>query len=539
MNRACTLMTLSLVALICGGVCAAQQQPPARMSPEDRFGQLDRNGDGKLSTQELRAPRIFGEMDADGDGLVTLDEARGYLRAQRAAQVAEELRGLGVGPVHRSDSPAFTDLRFTRDYEPGTRDDRGQWMGGTETLRLLAHDGKLFASLGYWTDTPYGQPKGDDPWTGAQILVKEGAEAPWRVDAGFGPGYLRVEGMVSATFTTDASGQPLAEPVTLLVAGPSSRQESAAWTRDDATGQWSKTAALSARGGIRSFCTHVDSETGIHHLFAGLRGHIMRGAYDPKSAGRLVFAPEPELSGTGRVMTMVEANGVLYAACGIDSDEEQSGGLFRRVDGPEPRWELVWRWPYKLVEDKDEFEIMRGLTAVPDPLGGDHEVIIGTCAYPGVVYRVDPAKDHEAVRELDIRQYFAEAWGVESLPGPCLSAYNRMVAATDPETGEHVHLIGVCVTHPDAADAELRRSAWYLVRHDDGTYAHGRVYDPDVPDPNPPAGLVATRTIEVAPWDARGIYAGGYDGAANNRKNHNTAWIYRGVPGAQSEESQP
>jgi hypothetical protein len=506
---------------------------------EQRFKQLDRDDDGKLSAQELRAPQIFGQMDADGDGFVTLEEARGYLRAQRASGLAEELRELGVGPVNRSASTAFTGLQFTRDYEPGTRDAQGEWMGGTETLRLLAHDGKLFASLGYWTDTPYGQPKGDEPWTGAQILVKEGAGAPWRVDAGFGPEYLRVEGMISATFTTDASGQPLGEPVTLLVAGPSSRQESVAWTRDDATGQWSKTDALSARGGIRSFCTHVDAETGIHHLFAGLsRGYIVRGAYDPESPGRLVFAPEPELSGTGRVMTMVEANGVLYAACGIDSDEEQSGGLFRRLDGPDPRWELVWRWPYKLVEDKDESEIMRGLTAVPDPLGGDHEVIIGTCAYPGVVYRVDPAKDHEAMRELDIRQYFAEAWGVDFLPGPCLSAYNRMVPAADPETGERVHLIGVWVTHPDGADAELRRSAWYLVRHADGTYAHGRVYDPDFPEPNPPAGLVATRTMEVAPWDAREIYAGGYDGAANNRKNHNTAWIYRGLLPA-SKEARP
>jgi hypothetical protein len=477
-------------------------------------------------------------MDAADDGFVTLAEAQGYLWAQRDAQLATELRELGVGPVKRSENPAFTKLQFTRDYLPGTRDPRGQWMGGTETLRLLTHDGKLFASLGYWTDVPYGQPKGDDPWTGAQILVKEDASGPWRVDVIFGPTYLRVEGMISATFTTDAAARRLDEPVTMLIAGPSSR-ETSAWTRDDATGEWSKTDVLRFRGGIRSFCTHVDRETGVHHLFGGLgAGHIVRSAYDPTAPGRLAFAPGPELSGTGRVMAMVEANGVLYAACGIDSDEEQSGGLFRRIDGPEPRWELVWRWPYKLVEGKDESEIMRGLTAVPDPGGGAHQVIIGTCAYPGVVYRIDPARDHEAVRELDIRQYFAQAWGVESRSGPCLSAYNRIVPATDPETGVRVHLIGVCVTHPDGRDTELGRSAWYLVRHVDGTYAHGRVFDPDVPDPNPPAGLVATRTIEIAPWDEREIYTGGYDGAANKRKNHNTAWIYRGVLAAPRQGEQ-
>jgi len=525
MQRGCAFV-LALTGIVIAATSSAQQ---TTSSLEQRFQRLDRNGDGKLSSEELRAPRIFGEMDADGDGFVTLDEARAHLQARRESQRAQELRALGVGPTPRSDSPAFTSIQFARDYEPGTRDGPGQWMGGTETLRLLAHGGKLFASIGYWTDTPYLQPKGDDPWTGAQILVKDSRDAPWRVDAGFGPQYLRVEGMIAATFTTDASGRPLEEPVTLLVASPSSRQASAAWTREDATGEWRRARPLTVRGGIRSFCTHRDRVTGIHHLFAGLRGFIVRGAYDCEAPGELSFAAEPELSGTGRVMAMVEANGVLYAAGGIASDEEQSGGLFRRIDGPKPRWELVWRWPYKLIEDKDESEIMRGLTAVPDPLGGDHEVIIGTCAYPGVVYRIDPAQDHKAVRELDIRQYFAEGWGVEFLAGPCLSAYNRMVPATDPETGEQVHLIGVCVTHPDGADAELRRSAWYLVRHVDATYAHGRVYDPQFPEPNPPAGLGATRTMEMAPWDEREIYAGGYDGAANNRKNHNTAWIYRGT----------
>ena len=41
--------------------------------------------------------------------------------------------------------------------------------------------------------------------------------------------------------------------------------------------------------------------------------------------------------------------------------------------------------------------------------------------------------------------------------------------------------------------------------------------------------LVSARTLEYAPWSDREIYTGGYDGAANDRRNHNTAWIFRGT----------
>ena len=67
----------------------------------------------------------------------------------------------------------------------GTQDDRGQWIAGTETMRLVQHQGKLFASIEVWTDRPYFQGKGEQPWTGSEILVKESASAPWRVDRAF------------------------------------------------------------------------------------------------------------------------------------------------------------------------------------------------------------------------------------------------------------------------------------------------------------------------------------------------------------------
>ena len=86
---------------------------------------------------------------------------------------------------------------------------------------------------------------------------------------------------------------------------------------------------------------------------------------------------------------MAEANQVLYAACGIESDNPPAGGLFRRVDGEKPRWELIWRWPHVIREKGDETEIMRGLTAIPDPAGGGYDVLLGTRAFPGVIERIE------------------------------------------------------------------------------------------------------------------------------------------------------
>lgn len=285
------------------------------------------------------------------------------------------------------------------------------------------------------------------------------------------------------------------------------------------------------RGGLRSFCMHRDAVTRVQYLFGGATksGCIFRAVHDAAAPGRLRWDAAPELSGTGRAMCMTEADGALYAACGIQSEAPLSGGLFRRVDGDKPRWELVWRWPHLIRERGDETEILRGLTAIPDPKGGAHQVLLGTCNYPGVVYRIDPANNHAVTTELDIRAYFAKVLGVPTLRGPCLSAYNNFLPVTDPDTGEKVHLLGLWINHPDGRTTELGASAWYLVRHADGTYGHGRVFDPGHVRPNPPRGLLATRTIEVSPFPedkGRVLYLGGFDCA--NIESHNTAWIYRG-----------
>ena len=53
---------------------------------EARFKQYDRNGDGKLTPDEV--PRqLFTQMDKNKDGVVTLDEARAFYAGRRRAWV--------------------------------------------------------------------------------------------------------------------------------------------------------------------------------------------------------------------------------------------------------------------------------------------------------------------------------------------------------------------------------------------------------------------------------------------------------------------
>jgi len=550
------LAVLTAVVLLEAGLNSeAQDRRGAAL--ERRFQELDTSGDGKLSRAELGDAQQHASWDRDQDGFVTQAEVREFMSSIRRAQSllaaappATVAEGIDVdarpsappAAVPVANSRAFAHLAFARDWVPGTKDGAGERMTGTETVRLLAHGGRLFAATGCWMDLPYGRrDAGQPPWTGPQILVKDSAQAAWRVDVSW-PMARRVTAILSTRFVTDGEGQALDPPVNLLVAGPiSSRlKNTSVWSRDDASGTWAESVVLEdVEGGVRSFCTHRDRVTGVQSLFGGLAsGAVCRAVYDPSVPGRLRWDRTPELSGTGRVMCLAEANGVLYAAGGIRNETPLSGGLFRRVDGASPRWELVWRWPHRIVDRGDEPEILRGLTAVPDPLRCGQEVLLGTCSYPGVIYRIDPARGFAATTELDIRKYFAKAFGVPALRGPCLSAYNDFLPAADPDTGESVHLLGVWILHPAGQGTPEGASAWYLVRHGDGTYSHGRVFDPAHPVPNPPRGLLAARTLAISPFPedkGRVLDAGGFDCA--RIESRDTAWIYRGEIAAQTAKA--
>ena len=105
-------------------------------------------------------------------------------------------------------------------FEPGTRDDAGRFMGGTEMRVLAAHAGRLYAGNGYWEDTP-----GPEGRQGSQILVLDAPGARWRVDRAFDERLpdgrrrdLAVSALDEAWFATDGAGKKLPVPVSMLIA---------------------------------------------------------------------------------------------------------------------------------------------------------------------------------------------------------------------------------------------------------------------------------------------------------------------------------
>ena len=413
-------------------------------------------------------------------------------------------------------------VEFTRDYVAGSIDVNGEFMGGTETMRIVAHDGKLFAGNGYWTDEA-----GDDPRPGAQILRKDGPNQPWQVERNF-PRALRINAMESVTLTAGNKGRALASPVQLLLADAglvTARQSGKlrCFVRDDDRGEWIESVIReeAPRAFIRAFGFHRDAKTGIEHVFAGTgAGEIYRGRHSPAAPGRIQWNTKPEYANPDfdggafkRCQGFTVANGKLYASV--------SPRLLERLDGLEPKWNEVFCW-------KPEQRVgagLRGITAVPDPKGGKHEIILGSREQEGRILHIDPLDHYRVDLELQSDVFFDETVG--DFRGGKLVAYNRFVPGIDPQTGKPIHWLTVAGIHPGDA-----RAAWLLIRHADGHYEPVRVFDPALA-PHP--FLVSTRTIELAPWNDHEFYTGGYDGAANKRKNHNTAWIFKGIVRSANE----
>ncbi|MBM4156164.1 MAG: hypothetical protein FJ221_14235, partial [Lentisphaerae bacterium] len=68
--------------LVCLAASAQTQPRAAGSGLAERFKQLDRDGDGKVSATEFPGGQ-FKQIDKDGDGFATLEEAQAFYSGQR------------------------------------------------------------------------------------------------------------------------------------------------------------------------------------------------------------------------------------------------------------------------------------------------------------------------------------------------------------------------------------------------------------------------------------------------------------------------
>ena len=429
---------------------------------------------------------------------------------------------------------------FEVSFVPGSRDDAGRFIGGTEMRVLAAHGGKLYAGNGYWEDRP-----GPEGLQGAEILVLDTPVTRWRVDHVFDEQLpegrrrdLAVSALEEVIFGTDGNGARLPAPVAMLIAANWDLSgASRVFSRDEATGAW--TAATLAQDRptpnflpqVRSFGRHRDRVTGIDHVFAGQdpRG-VFGGTYDRAIPSRIRWSAAPELdlssvSSTGisgrngylRVSSFAECNGLLYTAIGQH--------IYERIDGAEPHWRLVYTNSYPGHSETG----LRGLTAISNPSGHSEVLLAAIEGSSARIVRIDP-RDGGEVSELDLPDFLRQQWGMPA--SYVIGAYNDMAKVRDAAGGEML-LIGLEAFIPLQAQTaaghnivsvgygRLEAGGWYLVRRSNGHYDLRQIAA------GSGRALVATRSIRASPFSQErdAVYFAGYD--ANKAPAHDTAWIVR------------
>jgi len=410
-------------------------------------------------------------------------------------------------------------LIYSKDYYPGTLDDSNKFIGGTETTHLVTHNRKLFAAIGYKNDATY-----NDPIPGPQILLKEDANSAWKEDKSFKSGSRGFIGSLkSITFKTDKDGNTLVPPQTILLASPNMLDKNISiFSRNDDSDSWTEMIVKNnvKNAYINILTDHFDKTNGIHYIFAGTtESALYRGAYDPDTPGNIFWNSEPELTSSNKIDSTAIANGDLYIAMSSNGNpSDHDGGLFKRLDGKNPSWKFIYEWRIP----SEEFSGMRGLTAVPDPEGGLHEVLIGARESTGFIDRINPLNNYQITSEYNIRNYFSSIWD-DFNNEESITTANDMLPVADPDAGEKYHLIGLNINHPENSNP-LFNGSYFLIRHIDGSYTWENIYDKN----NNTKPLDACRTIANSPFpedNGKALYLGGFD--ANYGSHHNSACVYR------------
>jgi hypothetical protein len=415
---------------------------------------------------------------------------------------------------------------YSLSYAAGGYDARGNFLGGTELMNLAAFEGKLYAGIGYWMDRPQIIREHPDPKSGAQILVLDAKVAQWRQENGFSEGASA--GGVNTRLSTlraiqfhrfDAAGNILGPLTQILVVGLDGANGTVYTQRSP--GSWEDTR-LPTPTPIRSLAVYYDPTDKTERLYAAPGGElesadraVFSGVYDPSAPGRIRWNPTPEHIGVGgRVMSMTECNGALFAAA--------RPSIFRRNDA-QKSWEAIYSYPVTDPFDLSKYASgFRGLTCINGP-DGKKTLLSGFEGSSGDILRIDPHTG-AAVVELHTRQFLIQQWGSPPLKQDVIAGYND-IPAVKGGPGE-IRLFGLLSRNVNEMNAAwvLSRTTSYPPRYDlhrvnpPMTWPHSRSDD----------ALWSVRAIAVSPFpgdQGQVLYLGGYDG--HFQPDHNTAWLDR------------
>jgi arylformamidase len=400
----------------------------------------------------------------------------------------------------------FENLDFEADFVSGMRDGDTR-LRGAEVAFMFPFAGQLVASL---SDA---DPTSVEP---ARVLIKRTADSDWVQAHAFDRG-AQFTLLAGLRLLRSGSAQPLARPVDVMIAGLTHGERGAQWQWAAQGGQFQPLASNDVQS-LGAALVHRDKVTGADVVLLGTRGGV-RAADWSAAKTELQLRNAFELEGAD-VVAFAIANGHAFAAVNSESLHGKSGGLYQRIDGA-----ASWRRVADLELDDIKSSVASAMSAVADPGGAGHDVLLIAQAQTGRIVRIDPMTGFGKTLELDIAAGFAEVWGGE-LPWVDFGS-NAFVSLRHPESADQVSAIGLRLRHPQSQQTP-HNGAWYLLRRHDGSYSFGLSYDFADP-PLTGTSLRSVRALAASPFvedQGSAFYFGGFDAHVGDR---DSAWIYRGA----------
>jgi len=459
-------------------------------------------------------------------------------KTDKVTQAMEQFHD-SILSVRKSSASVKSDGRFK--WQPSLTFDAETTKEGplpVNAMQLVTHRGMLFCGMATsFERNRYSRGS-------SYIYSKASPDAPWELEADFGPGSSRIGQMFSARFVNDEHGNPIpGGPQELLVAFTMSLARRGGdptplqmRVRDDTSGTW-QTHDLPTPNvvdsNVRELWLHRDRVTGDDLIFLAANPSplgIYSGVYDASVPGHIRWRNEPEITAQGRRGTskwfgMATVNGAMLVS---DVD-----AVYRSEDGPQPKWTKVLQFP-RGVGDEGGAEV-RGLTAVPNLQAktGWPEKEMLLLATQMKLWRIRVPENangpHEHVAELDLVPWFTEKTGEPIIFAE--SAFNRLTPLHASTNAPAIWPIGFQVVYPvpgkkpsnrDPDSYHLKDDAWFLLREENANYTLERI-DSD-------RRLFLARDFKPSPFasEPHVLYACGYNGSYF-KGSLGTAWVYKGT----------